>query len=78
MKRIAARLKKLTQSILNETCSSPEEYKAYQEELKTLRELIATHKAYEAYKEDYGVIDDDDDEEATSSKRQRVSGASFA
>lgn len=76
MKRIAARLKKLTQSILNETCSSPEEYKSYQEELKTLRELIATHKAYEAYKEDYGVVDDDEDDDSVSKKR-RVSGASF-
>ena len=74
MKRIHARLTKLTQQILSETNATPEEYKSYQEELKTLRELIATNRAYRAYAEDYGI---DDDELDAVPKTKKVSGAKF-
>ena len=73
MKRIHARLVKLTKQILDETTATPEEYKAYQEELKTLRELISTHKAYKAYAEDYGLEEDDD----TPTRPKQVSKAKF-
>ena len=58
MKRIRERLKTLTAAILNAQGASKEDFDAYTAELKTLRELIATHKALDAYVEDYG--DDDD------------------
>lgn len=58
MKRIKERLKALTAAILNAQGASKDDFDAYTAELKTLRELIATHKALDSYVEDYG--DDDD------------------
>lgn len=58
MKRIKERLKVLTAAILNAQGASKEDFDAYTAELKTLRELIATHKALDSYVEDYGDEDD--------------------
>lgn len=58
MKRIKERLKALTAAILNAQGASKEDFDAYTAELKTLRELIATHKALDSYVEDYGDEDD--------------------
>ncbi len=66
MKRVKERLKKLTDEILGRDALSEEEFKEKQEELKTLRELIATHKAMAAYENDYGDGDDEPRQKRTS------------
>lgn len=72
MKRVRQRLKEVTERVLNAKNVTPEEYKTYQEELKTLRELVSTHKALNAYIEDYGDTEDDD-LDAPSGRNKRVS-----
>lgn len=66
MKRVRQRLKELTDKLLDATNATPDEYKTYQEELKALRELIATRKALDSYIEDYG---EDSDEPTERAKR---------
>lgn len=71
MKRVAKRLKEVTEALLKEKNASPETYKSYTEELRALRELVATHKAVASYREDFG--DDLDDEEVREPKDKRTS-----
>lgn len=59
--KVRKRLTQLTELLLSETSVDVEIFKAYQEELKALRELIATWKALEAFDEAYGEEDEPSD-----------------
>lgn len=68
MKRIRKRLDELTSTILDQACDE-ETLHGAQEELKALRELINTRKAYNAYVDAFGDDDDVDDDNAPREKR---------
>lgn len=69
MKRIRKRLKELTDKLLGSKSLTQEECEAAQSELKTLRELIQTHKALSAYENDYGDGDDEPKQKRVSDEK---------
>lgn len=72
MRGIKKRLAELTATILNSGHLSEEEYNSFTAELKTLKELIATHKALATFEEDFG-----EDGEASESRQKRVSDSTW-
>lgn len=58
IKKIRKRLDVISKEILDNPGMPADDYSSLQAELKTLRELIATHKAAASYEEDYGSDDD--------------------
>lgn len=73
MQRVAKRLKELTNALLKDKNATPEEYKAYTEELRAIRELVATHKAVASYREEFGDELDEDDAVSGTPKDKRTS-----
>ncbi|MBQ5596364.1 MAG: hypothetical protein IIU75_04735 [Rikenellaceae bacterium] len=73
MQRVAKRLKQLTEALLKEKNADPETYKAYTEELRAIRELVATHKAVASYREEFGDDFDEDDVASGTPKDKRKS-----
>lgn len=73
MQRVAKRLKQLTDALLKDKNATPEEYKAYTEELRAIRELVATHKAVASYREEFGDELDEDDVASGTPKDKRKS-----
>lgn len=75
MKRIKKRLEELTETVLNGAVDV-ETFERTTDELKAIRELINTRKAYNAFVDNYGE-DDSEDEADASTKQKRVSTAQF-
>lgn len=73
MQRVAKRLKQLTDALLKDKNATPEDYKAYTEELRAIRELVATHKAVASYREEFGDELDEDDVVSGTPKDKRKS-----
>lgn len=71
MQRVAKRLKQLTEALLKEKNADPETYKAYTEELRAIRELVATHKAVASYREEFGDDFEDDDSLGTPKDKRK-------
>lgn len=75
MKRIKKRLEELTEIVLNGAVDA-ETFERTTDELKAIRELINTRKAYNAFVDNYGE-DDSEEETDASTKQKRVSTAKF-
>lgn len=75
MKRIKKRLEELTETVLNGAVDV-ETFERTTDELKAIRELINTRKAYNAFVDSYGEDDSEDDPDS-SPKQKRVSTAKF-
>lgn len=67
LKQVREQLDEATKAVLSGKLKS-DECEDYQARLKLLREVLATHKAYGAYIEDYGV-EDETKERRTSDTR---------
>lgn len=77
MQRVAKRLKQLTEALLKDKNATPEDYKAYTEELRAIRELVATHKAVASYREEFGDELDDEDIAVGTPKDKRKSNTKW-
>lgn len=74
MKRIKKRLDELTELLLGGAVDA-ETFERTTDELKAVRELINTRKAYNAFVDAYGEETDEDTDDAP--KQKRVASATF-